>query len=82
METAIPATPARSPAAPQDWLGTVIEHNCREFAGRLTRECILDVSREVAARFRGARVTAYVPILVSRFTRERLLQQLAKDDVK
>ena len=82
METAIPNAPGRTSAAPYDWLSTVIERSCREFGGRLTRERILDVSHEIAARFRDAQVTAYVPILVSRFTRERLLQQGHKDETK
>ena len=50
------------------------------FAGSVTPERILDASRKVAARYCGARVTSHLPVLVSCITRERLLQQLARDE--
>ena len=82
MEIAISETPTGTSAAPHEWLHTVIERTCRDFAGRVTHERVLDVAREVASHYRDARVTAYLPIMVSRFTRERLLQELGKDDAK
>jgi hypothetical protein len=50
------------------------------FAGRLTRERVLDASRKVAARYCGTRRTSHVPVLVSCITGERLLQQPAGDE--
>ena len=82
MEIAINETPIGTPATRHEWLHTVIEHTCRDFAGRVTQQRIRDVVREVASHYRDARVTSYLPILVSRFTRERLLQELGKDDAK
>jgi len=76
MTTTIPEFPGGSAATAHDWLHAVIESACHDFAGRVSHEHILDVAREVAARFRDARVTSYVPILVGRFTRERLQQEL------
>jgi len=82
MQSAISQTPGRTAAAADDWLRTVIERSCREFGGRLTQECILDIARETETRYRDARVSSYVPILAGRFARERLLQILAKDTTK
>jgi len=82
MQSAITETAPGTPAASHEWLHTVIEHTCRDFAGRVTHERVLDVAREVASRYRDARVTAYLTIMVGRFTRERLLQELGKDDAK
>jgi protein-tyrosine phosphatase-like protein len=80
METTITKASIGTPAAPQEWLHTVIEHMCRDFAGRVTHQRVLDVVGEVASHYRDARVTSYLPILVSRFTRERLLPELAREN--
>jgi hypothetical protein len=82
MEIASPSTPTGASAASREWLNTVIERTCRDFAGRVTQQHILDVVREVASHYRDARVTAYLPILVSRLTRERLQKEFGKDHVK
>lgn len=77
MATLFPEVPGdNTSTAAHDWLHKVIEHACHDFAGRVSHEHILEVAREVAARFRDARVTSYVPVLVGRFTRERLQQEL------
>jgi hypothetical protein len=79
----IPAAPAAGdPSDSQDWLRMVVDAACSDFAGRIHRDHILAVARDVACRFRDARVTSYVPLLVSRFTRERLLQELREEPRK
>lgn len=82
METTTAETGKGTTAASQEWLHALTERTCRDFAGRVTQQHVLDVVREVAARYRDARVSSYLPIMVSRYTRARLLQELAKDDVK
>jgi hypothetical protein len=82
MKTVIPESPVRASAAPHDWLHTVIDHACRDFAGRVTHQRVLDIVGEVASHYRDARVTSYLPILVSRFTRERLLRELSGNELK
>jgi hypothetical protein len=82
MEISIIETPLGASATSHEWLHTVIESACRDFAGRVTQQHILDVVGEVASRYRDARVTSYLPMMVSRFTRERLVQELGKDDTK
>jgi hypothetical protein len=52
----------------------------RDFAGRVTQERIRQVAAEVAAMFRDATVTTYIPILMRRRIRERLLQDMATDE--
>ena len=82
METSNPKTPTGASAGSREWLDTVIERTCRDFGGHVTRQHILDVVRDVASQYRDAQVTAYLPILVSRFTRERLQRELGKDGTK
>lgn len=82
MEISMTETPRAASATSQEWLHTVIERASRDFAGRVTQQHILDVVGEVASHYRDARVTSYLPIMVSRLTRERLLQELGKGDTK
>jgi hypothetical protein len=82
MEISNPKTSTGASANSREWLDSVIERTCRDFGRHVTREHILDVVRDVAAQYRDAQVTAYLPILVSRFTRERLQRELGKDGVK
>ena len=82
MEITITKTSIGTSASPNVWLPVVIDRTCRDFAGRVSRQHIIDVVREVASHYRDARVTSYLPIIVSRFTRERLLRELAEDDAK
>ena len=82
MEIAIPETPIGTPATRYEWLRSVVEHACRDFAGRVTQQRIIEVAREVAMRYRVARVTSCMPILVGRFTGERLLRESCGDELK
>jgi hypothetical protein len=82
MKIAIPESPTGTPADSHAWLHAVIERTCRDLGGRVTQERVLAVAREVAAHYRDARVTSYRPLLVNRYTRERLLQEIARDDAK
>ena len=79
--TILQPAPVKSPAA-SDWLHSVIESICRDFAGRVAREHVVTVAGQIALRFRDARVSTYVPLLVGRFTRERLLKELAANSAK
>lgn len=54
------------------WHDELIEQTWREFGGKIPRQHIREVVFETTARFAGATVTAFIPILVRRFTRERL----------
>lgn len=82
MEISVTKTPIGTSASPNAWLPAVIDRTCRDFAGRVSQQHILDVVREVASHYRDARVTSYLPIMVSRLSRERLLRELAKGEVK
>lgn len=57
-------------------LDEVVEQLCLELEGRIPRERIRRISEEVAAQFCNATVTAYIPLLVRRLTRERLRREI------
>ena len=82
VKTVIPQSPAGTPSDSHAWLHAVIERTCRDLGGRVAQERVLAVAQEVAANYRDARVTSYRPLLVNRFTRERLLQEIASDNSK
>jgi hypothetical protein len=82
MKTTSPKTPIGAQTASREWLNTVLERTCRDFAGRVTQQHVLDVIREIASNYRDARVVSYVPIMVSRYARERLQRELDRDSVR
>lgn len=43
----------------------------------VSRPRVAEVARQVAAGFTDAKITAFVPLFVRRFTRERLLPEVA-----
>jgi FAD/FMN-containing dehydrogenase len=47
-----------------------------ELGGQISQERICQVATEVETMFRGATVTAFVPILMHREIRERLMQDI------
>ena len=50
----------------------LIEKIWRDLGKQVTREHVRQVALEVAAEFREARITIFVPILIHRLTLERL----------
>jgi protein-tyrosine-phosphatase len=56
----------------EDHIGAVIDELARDFSGTFSRETIARYVMESFTYLTGARVTAYVPILLRRFATERL----------
>lgn len=55
----------------------MIEQISSDLHQGISRQRIAEVASQVAAGFAGATITAFIPLFVRRFTRERLLPELA-----
>ncbi len=63
-------------------LDDVIEQIGRDLGGQISPARIREVAAEVAARFKDARITAYLPIFIRRRTCERLKKEILRDEVR
>ena len=72
--------PVPEPAAAEQALSERIRQTTQrlstEFSGRFTAQAVEEVALESLERYRSAPVLEFVPLLVERFTRERLLASL------
>jgi hypothetical protein len=55
----------------------VIEQIWSDLHQVIPRRRVAEVARQVAAGFIDAKITAFIPLFVRRFTRERLLPEMA-----
>lgn len=63
---------SRNEVSAAGWLDELVEQAWRELGGEMSREHIREMAVEAAARYRDAKVTAYIPMLVRRSVRARL----------
>lgn len=55
----------------------VIEQIWSDMHKVISRPRVAEVARQIAAGYSGAKITAFIPLFVRRFTRERLLPEMA-----
>jgi hypothetical protein len=60
------------------WLDELVEQASQQAGGKVARERIREIALESAARYAGARISAFVPVLVGRAVRERLKEELQR----
>lgn len=65
-----------------DQLDEITEQVWRDLKGRASRSRISQVAAEVAVNFRHATVTVFVPLFVRRTTRERLAEEIRREEVR
>ena len=76
MNPTIHSADATADAVAAPLLEIVVEDVCRDLGGRVPRSRVLQITTELAERYRDATITVYIPILLRRQVRERLDAEL------